>query len=69
MANDIVAFRITPEEKHALKVLSAEADMTLTDFVLHVLRENTTLQDRAKTLAKNVLLTGQKSPTRKVVKA
>lgn len=59
MANDITAFRLPPEEKHALKILAAEADMTLTDYVLHILREHTDLTERAKNLTKAVLHVGQ----------
>jgi hypothetical protein len=54
MANDIVAFRMEPEQKHALKVLAAEADMTITDYVLDILRKHTTLDQRASLLAKRV---------------
>ena len=51
MANDITAFRLPPAEKHALKILAAEADMTLTEYVLHVLRKYTDLKNRADQLA------------------
>ncbi len=54
MANDIVAFRMEPEQKHALKILAAEADKTITDYVLDILREHTPLDQRASLLAKRI---------------
>lgn len=54
MANDIVAFRLLPEEKHALKIMAAEADMTLTDYVLAILRRHTALGVRAQNLATSI---------------
>jgi len=59
MANNITAFRLPPAEKHALKVLAAEADMSLTTYILDVLRRNTELTLRAKKLAPDVLDIGQ----------
>lgn len=54
MAQDVVAFRVDSEEKRALKILAAEADLSLTDFILRTLREHTDVKDRALSLAKRI---------------
>lgn len=64
MANDITAFRLLPEEKHALKVLAAQADMTLTHYVLHILRKHTDLEDLSAKLALGVRHEEQNVPSR-----
>lgn len=62
MANDVLAVRMPREEKRALRVLAAEADMNLTDYVLHVLRSFTAVESRALSLAKSVSEVGQNIP-------
>jgi ATP-dependent Clp protease adapter protein ClpS len=46
-----LSVRMSPQEKRALRVLAAEDDLNVTDYVLKILRENTALSERAASFA------------------
>jgi hypothetical protein len=51
--SEMLHVRLPSDEKKALRVLAAEEDMNLTDYVLKILRENTQMKRRAVLLAKH----------------
>jgi hypothetical protein len=48
---DYVAFRVSPAEKRALRVLAGEQNQSMTAYLLAVLRAHTDMDKRARAFA------------------
>lgn len=49
--SEMLTMRVRPEQKHALRILAADENLNISEFVLKVLRENTTFAELSLSLA------------------
>jgi hypothetical protein len=63
MMTELLSVRMDTREKHALRVLAAGENLNISEYVLKILREYTTLSQTALSLALDNPLEDQNNPT------